>query len=94
MEAYCCRRHAWGSLGSQISTRGTWNVEYIGLSLQEKECNTSYLLRRLGSDMLTDLVTFRQSVWAETFLPLDPTLIINLIFSVYRIYLYGLYKEF
>lgn len=74
------------SLCSQISTRETWNVKHTRLSHQGKGCNTFYLSRRPGMDILINLLTLALSVWLMTFPALDPppqTLNICLFFPIF-----------
>lgn len=50
--------------------RQTWKVKHTVLFLQEKECNTCYLPRRLETDVLSSLVIFALPAWSGT--TLDP----------------------
>lgn len=47
-----------GALSSQISTSRLMSAEHTQLSLQGERCITCFLSKRLGANMVNDLVTF------------------------------------
>lgn len=67
---------------AQMNPRGTWNVKHTGLFLQRKEYITCYPSRRLGADVVNNLVAFALCVWPETTPDPPPTPIVSLLFSL------------
>lgn len=75
-------------MGSQTSTRGGWNVKYIGLFLHRKRYINCYLHKSLGEGVVNSLVTSVLYVRLKPHWNLPWTLNISLFVSIYRLHFY------